>query len=79
MACLSEDRSTITLTGTAWSETIPATLLPRRIRFYRELCKLGGKNGADGPSAKFYRPTLAALEGVAREIDGINIKPVRTA
>lgn len=68
MATLSEDRKSITLSGRQWSETFTADQLAGRIRFYRSLITAGGKNGGDGPAAKFYRPTLAALTAVQSQL-----------
>lgn len=69
IATLSVDGQTVTLRAGAWSETFPVDLLPRRIAFYRSLCETPvakGRPPAPRRTARFYAPTLAALERAAK-------------
>lgn len=49
----------------AWSETIPADLLPARIRFYTREAKAKG-----GRHAAAYQPMVEALTAAWRRIEG---------
>lgn len=63
-ATLSEDRATVTLRGALWSVTFPVADLSAQLRLYRGLRDRGGK-GKPGPYARFYEPSVRALEKVA--------------
>lgn len=64
VATLSPDRTTVTLCTGQWSETIPVSLIDRRIAFYRRLMQR-----ERGAYARFYESDLVALEAVKRLLD----------
>lgn len=68
-AQLMPDRAYISITGPTWSELVLVEDLQKKLRFYRALSERGGKGkGQPGPYARYYRDTIKALEGVAREV-----------
>lgn len=66
-ATLSPDGKFVTLDGNVWGERFLIEELPARIKLYRGLVQRGGKNGAPGPWADYYQPTLEGLLQVQRE------------
>ena len=64
-ARLSEDGRSVHLCRGGWSSTFPVEELDRWLAFYRDL-----QNRAHGKFAKFYGPTVAALERVRIELGG---------
>lgn len=70
IATLSADRKTVTMTGAYWSATFPASDLPKKIRFYRDLWERGGKGkGQPGPYARSYDKSVKALERVMKMME----------
>lgn len=65
IATLSADRATVTMQGARWSSTFPRADLPGKLAFYRALRDRGGKGGP-GPYARFYEPSVKALERVEK-------------
>lgn len=74
IATLSADRATVTMKGRQWSMTIPAADLPKWLRFYRGMWERGGKGkGQPGPYARFYEPSVKALERVAKMMEVMKV------
>ena len=70
IATLSADRAAVTLQGdSGWSEIFPVTDLPAKLAFYRTLRDRGAKGGAPGTYARFYEPSVKALERVAKMME----------
>jgi len=65
IATLSADRATVTMQGAKWSTTFPRNRLAEKLAFYRSLRDRGGKGGP-GPYARFYEPSVKALERVEK-------------
>ena len=61
IANLSPDRSTVTHSRGAWSNTFPASELPAQLAFYEQLQARRG-----GAYADSYESDVIALRGVAR-------------
>ena len=57
-AKLAPDGKSMILFGECWSETLTHDQIPGRLALYRKLRNRGGV----GKYAKFYDPTIAALE-----------------
>lgn len=71
VARLSEDGTTVILERGSWSGRFPIADLPAQLRFYCGLRDRGArKPGEPGPYAEHYRPTVAALEALARQMAG---------
>lgn len=66
IATLSFDRQTVTMRGERWLSVFPISDLPGKLRFYRGLRDRAAKPGATGPYARFYDPTVKALERVEK-------------
>lgn len=64
---LLEDGLTVRLSRGGWSETFPIAQLPSRLAFYTKLA------GPMSPSARFYAPTLDALEVLSAKIEGFEL------
>ena len=56
-AAVSPNGQSITIRGRTWSETIPVSQLPDRIRFYEGL-----RDRKGGAYAETYAPTVTALK-----------------
>lgn len=66
-ARLSDDRSTVALTGAIWSTTFPVTQLDAWLDFYRRLMRRRNpRTGAD--YARSYGDTVSELERVRAEL-----------
>ena len=52
-----------------WSETFAIADLPGKLAFYRGL-----RDRAGGGFARFYEPTVAALEAVGRELANAGLR-----
>lgn len=69
-ATLSADRQTLTMKSGDWSMTCPASDLDKWLAFYRGLWERGGKGkGQPGPYARFYEPSVKALERVKKMME----------
>lgn len=55
--------------GIGWSETFAIADLPGKLAFYRGL-----RDRAGGGFARFYEPTVAALEAVGRELANAGLR-----
>ncbi len=55
--------------GIGWSETFDVSDLPGKLAFYRGL-----RDRASGRFARFYEPTVAALEAVERELANAGLR-----
>ena len=75
IATLSADRATVTMKGRQWSMTIPVADLPKWQRFYRGMWERGGKGkGQPGPYARFYEPSVKALERVEKIMKAMGVQ-----